>query len=120
MASYIQFTTEDNETILVEVNKNEISSEEGTQKIGLIQDFVGGTVAKAQSSFSTAIKNAIKYNVQGLIEAVHSLPKAPNEVEIQFGLKITAELGNVAVGKINGDTNYTVKLVWKGASNEPK
>lgn len=119
MTSYIQFTTEDNKTILVEVDEEEISSKKGTVKVGLKEN-LQGTVAMAQSSFSTAIKSAIKYNAQGFIEAVHSLPKPPSEVEITFGLKVTAEVGNVAVGKINGDTNYAVKLVWKGASNESK
>ncbi|MEH2306640.1 CU044_2847 family protein [Nostoc sp.] len=120
MTSYIQFTTEDNETILVEIDEEEISSKKGTTvKVGLKEN-LQGTVAMAQSVFSTAIKSAIKSNVQGLIEAVHSLPKPPSEVEITFGLKATAEFGNVAVGKINGDTNYTVKLVWKAASNESK
>lgn len=119
MMSYIQFTTEDNQTILVEIDEEEISSKRGTVKVGL-KDKIQGTVAMAQSSFSTAIKSAIKYNVQGLIEAVHSLPEPPSEMEITFGLKATAEVGNVAVGKINGDTNYTVKLVWKAASNESK
>ncbi|MDB9460805.1 CU044_2847 family protein [Dolichospermum circinale CS-545/17] len=119
MTSYIQFTTEDNETILVEVDDKEFSSEEGTVKVG-IKDNIQGTVATAQSIFSTAVKSAIKYNVQGLIEAVHSLPKPPSEIEITFGLKVTAEVGNVAVGKMNGDTNYAVKLVWKGSTNEQK
>ena len=119
MTSYIQFTTENEETILVEIDEEEISSKKGTVKVGL-KDNLQGTVAMAQNSFSTAIKSAIKYNVQGLIEAVHSLPKPPSEVEITFGLKATAEVGNVAVGKINGDTNYAVKLVWKAAASDTK
>lgn len=119
MARYIQFPTDDTDgtTILLEVDDEEVSTnEDGLVKVG-IKDMVKDTIAVAQSTFSSAIKSAIRHNVQGLMEAVRSLPDPPTEVEITFGLKATGEVGNVAVVKGNGETNYTVKLVWKPTSN---
>lgn len=118
MTKYIQFGDEKDGAILVEVDEEEIpSKEEGVVKVG-VKDVLHNTVAVAQNTFYTAIKQAIHYNVQGLMDAVHSLPEPPNEVEINFGLKITGEAGNVAVAKASGETNYTVKLSWKKAPNQ--
>jgi len=120
MTKYIQFESGDENggTVLVEVDEEEVSlSSEGLVKVG-IKEVLHNTVAVAQNTFSNAIRKAIQYNVQGLIDAIHSLPEPPSEVEINFGLKITGEAGNVAVGKAGGEVNYTVKLSWKQDSNQ--
>lgn len=122
MTKYIQFESrdEDGGTVLVEVDEEEVPlSSEGLVKVG-IKEVLHNTVAVAQNSFSNAIRKAIQYNVQGLIDAIHSLPEPPSEVEINFGLKMTGEAGNVAVGKAGGEVNYTVKLSWKQSSNHTK
>jgi len=119
MTTYIQFRTEngDETVVLIEVDEDEVDSDRGTVKAGL-SSVVGGTVAIAQKSFSSAIRNAVKNNAQELIEAVRSLPDSPTEVEITFGLKATGEVGNVAVCKMGAEANYAIKLVWKPSSNE--
>jgi hypothetical protein len=120
MAKYIQFDAEggNSEVVLVEVEEEEVPlAEMGVVKVG-IKDVLHNTVAVAQTSFSTAIRKAIHNNVQGLIDAIHSLPEPPTEVEINFGLKMTGEAGNIAVGKAGGEVNYTVKLSWKQESNQ--
>lgn len=122
MTKYIEFKTgnEEDKVILVEVDEEEIPSpEEGLVKVG-IKNVLHNTVGVAQSTFTTALRNAIHYNVQGLIEAIHSLPEAPTEVEINFGLKMTGEAGNVAVGKAGGEVNYAVKLSWKQVTNQQR
>lgn len=121
MTKYIQFGDEENGAVLVEVDEEEVpSTDEGLVKVGLRKG-LGNAVVVANKTFYTAIKKAIHYNVQGFMDAVHSLPEPPNEVEINFGLKITGQVGNVAVAKASGETNYTVKLSWKKppAPNNP-
>jgi Trypsin-co-occurring domain 1 len=120
MTNYIRFEAGDEEgsVVLIEVDEEEIESElGGTSKIGL-KDIVNGTIATAQKSFATAIRSAIKQNVQGLIEGVRNLPDPPSEIEITFGLKATGEVGNIAVGKAGAETNYTIKLVWKQTTHD--
>jgi hypothetical protein len=112
MADYIQFTSADGNSLLVEVDEGEISSQQGIQKAGL-REIAGKSVAVAQTSFEHAIQQAMRYNAQVFLQSVVSLPILPSEAEITFGLKITGEVGNVAVGKAGGETNYTIRLTWK-------
>jgi hypothetical protein len=112
MADYIQFTSADGNSLLVEVDEGEISSQQGIQKAGL-REIAGKSVAVAQTSFEHAIQHAMRYNAQVFLQSVVSLPILPSEAEITFGLKITGEVGNVAVGKAGGETNYTIRLTWK-------
>jgi hypothetical protein len=112
MTDYIQFTSADGDSLLVEVDEGEISSQQGIQKAGL-REMAGKSVAAAQTSFEHAIQQAMRYNAQVFLQSVVSLPILPSEAEITFGLKITGEVGNVAVGKAGGETNYTIRLTWK-------
>ena len=112
MADYIQFTSADGNSLLVEVDEGEVSSQQAIQKAGL-REMAGKSVAVAQTSFENAIQQAMRYNAQVFLQSVVSLPILPSEAEITFGLKITGEVGNVAVGKAGGETNYTIRLTWK-------
>ncbi len=119
MTTYIQFEPEgeDDFPILIEVDENELEYDlGGTSKVGL-KEVIDNTIAIAHKTFTSAVKSAIKHNVQGLLEGIQALPNPPSEIEISFGLKATSELSNMAVGKIGGETNYAIKLVWKN-SNE--
>jgi Trypsin-co-occurring domain 1 len=112
MADYIQFTSGDGNSLLVEVDEGEVASQQGIQKAGL-REMAGKSVAVAQTSFEHAIQQAMRYNAQVFLQSVVNLPILPSEAEITFGLKITGEVGNVAVGKAGGETNYTIRLTWK-------
>jgi Trypsin-co-occurring domain 1 len=112
MADYIQFTSPDGNSLLVEVDEGEVSAQQHIQKAGL-REMASKSVAVAQTSFEQAIQQAMRYNAQVFLQSVVSLPILPSEAEITFGLKITGEVGNVAVGKAGGETNYTIRLTWK-------
>lgn len=115
MAGYISFSVPDSGTVLVEVEESEIAGQTGSPiKAGLV-DKVKDTVAIAGSTLEEALRRVIGYNVDALYSAVHGVPHPPTEVEMTFALKATGELSNLAVGKLSGEANYTVKLVWKGA-----
>lgn len=118
MTSYIQFTTADQSTILVEVEDEEVYSPPGVEKAGLGDRLNDGVIA-AQRTFEEAVQKTIKNNVEAFVTSVQSLSTPPTEVEITFGLKVTGEVGNVAVGKAGGEVNYSVKLAWKGISQSP-
>lgn len=117
MADYIQFTSPDGNSMLVEVEEDEISSQQGIQKAGL-REMAGKTIAVAQTSFEHAIQQTIRYNAQVFLQSIASLQQLPNEAEITFGLKITGEIGNVAITKAGGETNYTIRLTWKRDTKE--
>ncbi|HLZ61119.1 MAG TPA: CU044_2847 family protein [Ktedonosporobacter sp.] len=119
MASYIQFISSDGSTMLVEVAESETQASGGLQKVGL-KDAIGKRLAIANTSFETAINHAIHYNAHAFIQSVSSLQVKPSEAAITFGLKVTGEMGNVAVGQIGGEANYTVTLTWKRETKDQK
>jgi hypothetical protein len=120
MTSYIAFTNPDGTQTLVEVEKTEVSVAPGTAvKAGLL-DQARSAVRVAATTLQDALSSAIRSNAEALYNAVHELSTPPSETEIAFTLKVTGELGNVAVGKTGGEANYTVKLVWKASLSPPK
>ncbi|WP_341676978.1 CU044_2847 family protein [Niveibacterium sp. SC-1] len=113
MAShYIRFDTADGQTLLVEAEVEELASPGGVVKAG-VGDKIRETIAAARDSLDGAMRRAVSGNARAIIEAVQDLPRPPSEIEISFGLKVTGEAGNIAVGKAGSDVNYQVKLVWK-------
>lgn len=116
MTSYVQFNTSDGSLILMEVEKAEVTPERGVVKVGLqekVQETVGTAVAVAQLTFEEAVERVVRYNAQAFIQSVRNMTTLPSEMEISFGLKATGELSNVAIGKIGGEANYSIKMVWK-------
>jgi hypothetical protein len=118
MTNYMRFASGQGEAadVLVEVDKAESSTAAAEQNAGLRQwtrDHAGGAVAVAQSGFEQAVRQAVSLNVGAFLAAADALEKPPAEIEITFGLKATGEVGNLAVGKIAGESNYQVKMVWK-------
>jgi hypothetical protein len=127
MAPYIEFVSSpkegadrragaggqaDGTRLLVEVSTTEIAAGPGVQKAGL-RDVARAAVAEAQNTLQEAISNAIQFNAEAFLTALDSLSDKPTEAEMSFTLKATGESGNIAVGKVGGEANYTVKLVWK-------
>lgn len=116
---YIQFTTEDGNTFLVEADKEAIPLEEETEeemeKTGIVQKAAGKIIVTAQTTFEQAIGNVIQYNVKALLQAIRTLPvdKQPKSMEATFALKATTEAGNAAIAKATGEVNYTIKLTWE-------
>jgi hypothetical protein len=110
MTDYIQFTTEDGATILVEAAEEE-TIEPGVVKAGL-KEKAEEAIAEAKVSFERGLE-IVRYNADAFIEKVRSLSDPPDEVEMTFGLKATGEVGNFAVAKTGAEANYTVKLTWK-------
>jgi hypothetical protein len=110
MTDYIQFTTEDGATILVEAAEKE-TIQPGVVKAGLKQE-AEKAVAQAQATFEQGLE-IVRHNATAFIKKVRGLSDPPDEVEMTFGLKATGELGNFAVAKASAEANYTVNLKWK-------
>jgi hypothetical protein len=116
MTRYLQFTAADGSPILVEVDEREDSPREGIQQAG-VRDRFEVVLVQAQASFEDVMKTAIRQNVQAFVDAIHGLERRPSSVEISFGLKAAGEVGNLAIGKMGADVNYTVKLAWNFDGN---
>lgn len=105
MKRLVEFPLEDGTSILVEVDEPE---PEG----GVVRVARPGEVAEvARHSFEAALEK-IKPAAGAIIAKLRSLSDPPDEMEVEFGLKLGAEAGTfIAAGSV--DANYTVTLTWK-------
>jgi hypothetical protein len=108
--AYLEFEAEDGR-ILVELEPPELLPADGVLKAG-VADRIQDNLAKAQAGFDRALSGLIRNSAGAFVRAVNSLDPVPDQIEISFGIKATAEVGNFAVGKLSGDANYGVKLTW--------
>ncbi|HID61198.1 MAG TPA: hypothetical protein EYP49_00400 [Anaerolineae bacterium] len=111
MTHYIEFTTENSGTILIEIDVDAELMPKGMIKAGL-GERAHVAVTRVQTTFEDALE-VIRCNAGAFIKKMRSLTDPPDEVEVAFGLKATGELGNFAVAKVGTEANYTVKLTWK-------
>lgn len=118
MPSYIEFETEDGHHVLVEVEDEEVTPRSGVSKAGLL-DKVKKNIAKAESKLDETVQNAVKENVRPFVKTAQDLATETQavEMEVTFGLVMTGEIGNVAVGKAGAQSNYTVTLKWTQAGD---
>ena len=123
MTNYLRFASEQGEAadVLVEVDSAEDLPITSEQNAGLRQwarNQAGEAVAVAQSGFDQAVRLAVSLNVRAFLAAADALEEPPAEMEITFGLKATGEVGNLAVGKVAGESNYQVKMTWRRPAEE--
>jgi hypothetical protein len=113
MSTYIEFLNADGSHTLVEVDETEVVPEPGESvKAGLVDD-LRARLASAGTTLQKALGAAIKTNAQAILLATRELSEAPSEVEVVFALKATGDLGNIAICKAGGESNYSVKLTWR-------
>ena len=108
--AYLVFESDDG-PVMIELAQAEVQPPSGVVKAG-IADRVQDNLAKAQATFDHALAGLIRGSAGAFVRAVNALENVPDQIEIQFGIKATGEVGNLAVGKVSGDANYTVRLLW--------
>ncbi len=105
MKRMIEFPLEDGSTILVEVDEPEPQD-------GIVQAARPDEVfQKAQQTFEQAL-DTVKPAASTIIKKLRSLQDPPHEIEVEFGLKMNAQVG-AFVAAAGIDANYTVTLKWK-------
>ncbi len=111
MKKLVEFPLEDGSSILVEVEENEAG---GIIKASRADD----AVTKANKTFEEAM-DKVKPAASAIIAKIRGLSDAPDEVEVQFGLKLSAEAG-AFVAATGVEANYTVTLKWKKEEKKRK
>jgi hypothetical protein len=99
----VEFPLESGDFILVEVDEPELTDD----RIGLRDEII----QKAQKTFESALEQ-VKPIANVIMTKVNSLNQPADEVEVKFGIKMSAELGAV-IASGNGEVNYEVTLKWK-------
>lgn len=112
MSKYVEFPLEGGGTILIEA-PDEQAAKGGS---GFVRAGLGDDAAKvaeqAKQSFDTSVENIRKAS-DLLLTKLRGLSDPPDEMEVSFGLKVSAELGNFAVAKAGSEATYNVTLKWR-------
>jgi len=110
MKRLVEFPLQEGGTLLVEVDGPE-GSTESTMRGGVVKAARPGEIAdKAQDTFEDAL-DKIKPAAQAIIDKLRALSDAPDEIEVEFGIKLSAEAG-AFIASAGVEANYTVTLKW--------
>lgn len=100
------YLSEDTDTkILIEVEEPEIDS--AVERVALPS---GQSVLRASQSFEEAMER-VKPMASTIISKLKDISNPADEVEVKFGLKLTADAGAVFTS-IGGEVNYEITLKW--------
>lgn len=103
MKRLIEFPLEDGTSMLVEVDE----PEQG----GLVKaSRPGEIIAKAQQTLEKSLEK-VQPAAQFVIQQLRKLHDSPDEIQINFGLKLSADAGAV-LASAGAEANYTVTLKW--------
>src|SRR4028119_1463686 len=103
MKHIVEFPLESGDSVLVEVNEPDNSDDRISIKDELTH--------KAQQTFEAALER-VKPVASAIMTKVRSLNEPADEVEVKFGLKMSAELGAV-IASGSAEVNYEVTLKWQ-------
>jgi len=84
----------------------EIDPVPGTSRVSRRDDLV----EDAKGSFEAALAN-VKEAATAALDTFRSMARGPDEVELKFGVKLTAQAGAV-IAKTGLEGNFEVKLKW--------
>ena len=111
MKRLVEFPLEDGTTMLVEIEEPD---QGGLVKASRADD----VTVKAHQTLEKSLEK-VKPAAQIVIQKLRELHDSPDEVQVSFGLKLSAEVGAVlASGSV--EANYTVTLKWVKEKEKPK
>jgi hypothetical protein len=97
----VRFAAEDGSSVIVEVDDDS----PGVEQISRDERGIAQAAERIEAAFGAA-KPAIR-SLAGMLKQL-----APDEHEVEFGLKLTAEAGAI-VAKTAGEAHFKVKLHWR-------
>ena len=71
----------------------------------------GGVVGQATKSLEQALEPVPKA-IKTVLDSITKSEFAPDELEVEFGLKFSADAG-VVISKVAGEASITIKGSWK-------
>lgn len=102
MAQLVEYKLADGSSILVEANLPENGIERASR---------ADKIVEATQSFEEVL-DQVKLSAQAIISKLRSLADRPDELEVEFGIKLGAKAG-VVISSTDVEANFKVTLVWK-------
>ncbi len=103
MKRIVEFALEDGDCMLVEIDEPE---QGGLVKASRAE----GVIAKAQQTLEKSL-DKVQPAAEYLLHQLRKLHDSPSEIQVAFGLKLSAEVGAV-LAAASAEANYTVTLTW--------
>ena len=108
MKRIVEFPLESGGSIFAEVDEPASTDD----RIGLRDDIT----QQAQHTLESALES-VKPITNAIMSKIRSLNEPADEVQVKFGVKMSAELGAV-IASGNGEVNYEITLKWKRESKD--
>ena len=116
MKRLVEFPLQEGGTLLVEVDEPE-GYAETTTRGGVVKASRPSEIAdKAKDTFEDAL-DKIRPAAQSIIDKLRELHDAPDEIGVEFGIKLSAEAG-MFIASASVEANYKVTLKW--AKTQPQ
>jgi hypothetical protein len=96
---YLDLPIDDAETILVEV-----------KEVGTVRAGASDVIGRAGERLDEAVAKVVRMGQQ-IIAQARDVPRPPDAIEIELGLKLTAKTNFVVAGS-SGEANFKVTLKW--------
>lgn len=113
MASYVKFELEDGTIVYVESTE----APKGASGFPLTgrEDHLAG---QAAVSFEKSIQSVRKMASVMMQEMRAGFDQPPDDIQVNFGLKASADIGSLVVSRGGGESNYNIMLRW--SKEKPK
>jgi hypothetical protein len=108
MSNLIEVTLDENSKIYLEVSQESIKKSDG-QFVPVASS--GEKVIQKAKDYLDDNLNKIKVFSSSIANSIKSLDFAPNELEVEFGVKFAADAG-IIISSISSEANITIKLKW--------
>lgn len=102
-----QFLLDDGTPFLIEIEETKSTSLERVARAGLDEQIV-----QAKQSFEKALDQVVPVASAALDRFRRGLTTPADEVELKFGVNLTAEAGAI-IASVGGQVNFEVTLKWK-------
>jgi hypothetical protein len=107
MKQLLQLRANDGTDLYIEVN--EIAVDNSLRGSSNLED--RGVIENAQQSFDRALQ-PLKEISNSIITCIKNISNAPQEVEVELGLKFTAKAG-IILTSLDSEAHLRVSLKWK-------
>lgn len=102
MKRLVEFPLEDGTTMMVEIEEPDTG--------GVVKASRSDVIEKAHETLEKSLEK-VKPAAQFILAQLRKLHDAPDEIEVLFGLKLSAESG-VILASTSLEANYSVTLKW--------
>lgn len=103
-----RFNLEDGTAFLVEVDKPKVAAS-SIERVAAVN--TERMVYEASQTLESAIDSITPVASTVIHRFINGMTTPANEIEVSFGLKLTAEAGAI-LGSVGGDVTFNIKLKW--------